>query len=745
MESNRNTDPLPGSSPVEQEIHLRDYIRVLQKRKMTVLTFLAITFFIVVIATFTSTPLYTASSQVLIEKNTGAGGLEGSRPYNYWDPDFLTTQFEIIRSDNVARRVVERLQLDTRYKQYFLEDLDEESASSLASFMQTLQGFLAGLFGSADEGLEDEGGNAEDELTATVAPLTDAEIIASMIRENLSVEPIKNTKTVYIIYSNKYPAMAKLVVDAVVQAYMDEMLEIKHSTSNYTLQWMTSKAAEERKKLEKSELALQRYMREHDLVTVENKLAVYPQKLAEFSQQLSAAQAEQKEYEALYAKIEASGKNYKNIETIPVFADNKVLQNLRDKVYTVEQKIKELSEKYGYKHPVMIQAKSERDLLLKEQRFEVNRIIQATKNAYELAKSREKNLKKLLAESKAGMLDINERFMQYTIMKREVDMNRAIYDNLTSSIKTANVTEQAQDVKIWVIEKAELPMFPSSPRKRRNLALGLILGLFGGVGLAFFIEYLDNTVKTAEELEGHFRLTVLGSVEEVKAKGETIESYLINNPLSPLSESYRLIRSGLLLSSPDHPPRTLLVTSMAPKEGKTATTANLARILVQSEKNVLIIDCDMRRPRMHSLFSQPNVYGLSNYLAGDRQQELIRTVPEEQLSLITAGSIPPNPAELLNSNGMQQLLDSMLESYDFVLLDSPPIQSVTDSLTLSRLVDGTVLVVRSGKTTYDTLDNGMKKMREVNAHILGFVLNGYNKSSGDSGYYGYYDYYSKDA
>ena len=744
METNRITAPLPGPPSPDREIHLRDYIRVLQKRKMTIFTFLAITFFTVVIVTFSSTPLYTASTQVLIEKNNGPGGLEGTRPYNYWDPDFLTTQFEIIRSDNVARRVVEQLHLDTRYKEYFLEDLEEES-SPLASFMQTIQGFLSGLFGSSDEAVGNGDGSGEDALMATVAPLTDAELIAQMIRNNLSVTPITNTKTVYIYYTNKYPAMAKMVVDAVVQAYKDEMLEIKHSTSNYALQWMTAKADEERKKLEKSELALQRYKREHDLVTVENKLAVYPQRLAEFSKQLSDAQAEQKEYEALYAKIKATGEDYKNIETIPVFADSKVLQNLRDKVYSVEQKVKELSKKYGYKHPIMIQAKSERDLLLKEQRFEINRIIEATKNAYELAKSREKNLKKLLAESKAGMLDINERFMQYTIMKREVDMNRAIYDNLTSSIKTANVTEQSQDVKIWVIEKAEVPMYPSSPRKRRNLALGLLLGLFGGTGLAFFVEYLDNTVKTAEELERHFQLTVLGSVEEIKVKGETIESYLVHNPLSPLAESYRLIRSGLLLSSPDHPPRSLLVTSMAPKEGKTATTANLARILAQSDKKVLIIDCDMRRPRMHALFSQSNSYGLSNYLTGDRHQSLVQIIPDEQLSLITAGAIPPNPAELLNSDGMQQLLDQMLDDYDFVLLDSPPIQSVTDSLTLSRLVDGTVLVVRSGKTTYDTLDNGMKKLREVNAHLLGFVLNGFSKSGGDSGYYGYYDYYSKDS
>jgi len=736
------TDQLPAPSSIEQEIHLRDYIRVIVKRKLTVFTFLGLTFLTVVIATFSTIPLYTASSQVLIEKNYGSGSLEGSRPYVYYDPDFLTTQFEIIRSTNVAYRVVEQLQLDTRYKQYFLEET-EESISFISSIQQSVVAFFTGLFSSSDS--EGEGVTEANNSLMAIEPLSDADVIAFIIQANLSIKPISNTKTVYIVYSHQDPGMAKLVVDAVVQAYMDEMLEIKLSTSTYTLQWMTSKADEERKKLEKSELALQRYMRDNDLVTVENKLAVYPQKLAEFSKQLSAAQAEQKEYEALYAQIEGTGKNYKNIETIPVFADNLVLQNLRDKVYSAKHKVKELSRKYGYKHPVMIQAKSELDLLLKEQRFEVDRIIEATRNAYELSKSREENMKKLLAESKVGMLDINERFMQYTIMKRAVDMNRVLYDNLTTSIKTANVTEQSQDVKIWVVEKAEFPIYPSKPRKKRNLVLGLILGLFGGVGLAFFIEYLDNTAKSAKELEDRFQLTVLGSVEEVKTKGDTIESHLLHSPLSPLAESYRLIRSGLLLSSPDHPPRTLLITSMAPKEGKTVTTANLARTLAQSEKKVLIIDCDMRRPKMHSLFGIPNSYGLSNYLTGDRKQTLVQTVPNEEVEVISAGSIPPNPAELLNSVGMQRLIDKELEVYDFVLLDSPPIQSVTDSLTLSSIVDGTILVIRSGKTTYDTLDNGMKKMREVNAHFFGFILNGVNKSSGGSGYYGYYDYYTKES
>lgn len=727
----------------EQEIHLRDYIRTLSKRRTTVLTFLVITVLTVIIATYTATPLYTASSQVLIERNYGSSAIEGNMSYFRYDPEFLATQFELIRSANVAQRVVKDLHLDTKYRHYFFAKKEEGLFTFFSSFKDGIKDFIKGLLSSDIDNAKSlaSGGIG---LTVTAEPMTDADIIAATIQSNLSIKPVANTKTVFINYSDKNPAMAKLIIDAVIQSYMDEILEIKLASSNYSLQWMTSKANEEREKLKGSELALQKYMRDNDLVTVENKLAVYPQKLAEFSSQLSKAQAEQKEYESLNQQIKNLGANYNNIETIPIFAENKVLQSLRDKIFTVEQKIKDLSKKYGYKHPVMINAKSERDQLLKEKKFEVTRIIDATRNANELAKSRETNLKQLLANTKREILNINERFTQYSIMKREVDMNRVLYDSLTSSIKTASVTEQSQDVKIWVVKKADFPAAPSKPRKKRNLALGLILGLFGGIGLAFFIEYLDNSVKDGKDIEQRFGITVLGTVEELQGKTENIDTYLLEQPLSPLAENYRMIRSALLLSSPDHPPRSILITSMSPKEGKTSTACNLARVLAQNDKKVLIIDCDMRRPRTHSLFNVPNSTGLSNYLAGNTEKGIIRKIEDEPLYLITSGPVPPNPAELLQSNRMQLLMTEALKTYDFVLLDSPPVQRVTDSLTLSTLVDGTLLITRAGKTTYDMLESGLKKMHEVRAHVLGIVLNGIIKRKKDSGYYGYYEYYSKE-
>lgn len=716
----------------EQEIHLRDYWQVIKKRRKTIFMFLGITFLTVFIATFASTPYYTPSSQVLIERNTG-GGLDKMSPIQY-DPDFLSTQFELIRSSNVAHRVVKNLQLDVKYKHHFLQDDNRGAIAFLTTLKQGVTGFFSGLF--QNESSQGAGGA---ELKSE--PLTDADLIAEIIQKNLSITPVTHTKTVLIAYSDKNPTMAKSIVDAIVQAYMDEILEIKLANSNYSLQWMTSKANEERKKLEDSELALQKYMRDNDLVTTENKLAVYPEKLAEFSSQLSKAQAEQKEFESLNAQIKNSGGNFQNIESIPIFADNKVLQGLREKIFVAEQNIKDLSKKFGPKHPSMVNATSERALLLKEKQFEINRIIEATRNSYELAKSKEANLQELLAGTKQSMLEVNERFTQYSIMKREVDMNRVLYDTLTNNIKKASVTEQSQDINIWVIKKAESPLYPSKPKKMRNLALGLIVGLFGGIGLAFFIEYLDNTVKDGKTLEQRFGLTVLGSIEELTEKSEKIETYLLKNPLSPFAESYRLIRSNLLLSAPDHPPRSLLVTSMAPQEGKTSTTANLAHILAQNSQKVLIIDCDMRRPRIHTLFALPNSFGLSNYLTGSTDGNLISTFASGNIGVITSGTVPPNPAELLHSSRMQIIIEDMLKIYDFVLLDSPPVQSVTDSLTLSRLVDGTLLVTRAGKTTYDLLESGLKKLHEVRAHILGIIVNGVHKDSCGSGYYGYYDHY----
>ncbi len=736
QERYREDDGEPAAS-------VRDYFIIIRKRKYIVLTLLAVVFLLTTIATFSTTPIYTAAAEVLIERNRGSSGLENQ--YYSYDPEFLDTQSAIIQSAKVARRVVDSLKLTTTYRTFFLED-KEDSPSFFSGIRVGLRDFAEKIITPLKG--EDRGDSGQDHQLPGQhgEPLSDEDQVAMMIQGNLSVTPVKNTKIVQLTYSDRSPAIAKLVADAVAKAYMDEILDMKLTTSRYALQWMTAKAQDERKKLEASELAMQNYMRANDLVTVENKLAIYPQRLSEFSSQLSKAQTDRKVLEDVLKQINTAGANVFQLENIPTFAGNEVLKSLRESIFKARQNINELAKKFGEKHPVMIKANGELRELIGQQQAEINRVIATTKNSYDLAKSQEKHLEELLASTKSELLNLNEKFIQYSIMKRDVDANRVVYESLTSSIKKEAVTEQSQSVNVWVIKNAVLPAAPSKPNTKRNLALGLLLGLIGGIGCAFLIEYLDNTIKSEKDLENRYGLTVLGSVEKVKEKGKNIESYIVQKPLSPLAESYRLIRSGLLLSSADHPPKTILVTSMGPGEGKTATTINIARVFSQGGKKVLIIDCDLRRPRVHSVFSMQNDKGLSNYLTGNLSENIIHKIAGEEIFVVTSGTIPPNPSDLVGSRKLKLLVEKMAESFDFILIDSPPVQSVTDGLALTQIVDGTVVVVRAGETTYEMIESGLKKLKDVQCHFLGFVLNGLSKSHGAGAYYsGYTAYYAKDS
>jgi len=723
---------------VEQEVNIREYFLILRKRKAVVFTLLFIVFLVTVITTFSTTPLYTSATEVLIEKNRGSSSLENQ--YYSYDPDFLETQSEIIKSTKVARRVVDTLKLTTTYRNYFLEEKQETP-----SFFSEIKGSVKEFVEKLLSPLKEEASQEAADAALTVEPLSDEDKIASIIQGRLLVKPVKNTKIVQISYSDKAPAIAKLIADAVAKAYMDEILDMKLTTSRYALQWMTAKAQDERKKLETSELALQNYMRANDLVTVENKLAIAPQRLTDFGSQLSKAQTDRKVLEDVMRQINSAGKDVFQLENIPIFAGNEVLKRLREAIFKARQNISELSKKFGEKHPVMIKANDELKELIGQQQAEINRVVASTRNSYELAKSQEKNLEELVGSTKSELLNLNEKFIQYSIMKRDVDANRVVFEALTASIKKEGVTEQSQSVNVWVIKNAVLPFAPSKPNKKRNLALGLILGLMAGIGCAFLIEYLDNTIKSEKDLESRYGLTVLGSVEKLKEKGKYIESYIVHKPLSPLAESYRLIRSGLLLSSAEHPPKTILVTSMGPGEGKTSTTINIARVFSQGGKKVLIIDCDLRRPRVHSVFAMQNDKGLSNYLTGNLHENIIHKVAGEEIFAITAGAIPPNPSDLVGSKKLKLLIEKVSENFDFIIIDSPPVQSVTDSLALTQLVDGTVVVVKAGETTYDMIESGLKKLKDVQCHFLGFVLNGMGKQHSAGGYYyGYTAYYAKD-
>ena len=690
----------------EREIHLRDYLKTVYKRRYTVYTFFAIVFVLVLIGTFSSTPLYQASTKVLIEKVEPAN-LSMAYPYYMpYDPEFYETQYQLIKSTSVAQKVVMMLSLDKTYGSYFKNGKK--------------------LFPSDD-------------------PKTKIKVLADIISSGIVVSPVKNSKIVDLSFLSTNPDFAALVANSVAKAYIEEILDMRMSSSRYSIEWMSKKAEEEKVKLEQSEQALQEYMRANDIITLQDKVAITPEKLTEFNTQLIKAETKRKELEALYSKV--SHINLKEAETIPAVASDTTIQLLRNQILSAEQNTEELSKKFGRKHPAMIKAEEELRGLQQKKDQEIRRVIASIKNEYELARSSETTLHKALSNTKAEALSLNEKFIQYGVLTREVETNRQLYDALVKKLKEQSVTEQVQTVNVWVVEKAEKPVSPIKPRKALDILLGIIVGLFGGIGLAFFFEYLDNTIKSAEDAETRIGLPVLGTIPLLESKDENIEETLLKGPQSVYSESYKTVRTAILLSSASQPPRNILITSMAPEEGKTVTSINLAITIARSGYSVLLIDSDLRKPRIHTVFGLNNLSGLSTYLAGATPDiTAVFKNPMINLTIIPSGPVPPNPSELLGSDRMNELLKILNEKFDLIIWDSPPLMTVTDSLILSRVLDGTIIVTRAGKTTYDIVGRGLKLLqgdREslVDSHILGLIINAFNVKNADQHYYQYYNYY----
>ena len=715
----------------EKEIHLRDYLNILRKRKLIVFSIFIIIFTVVLIKTLTATPIYEASTRLLIEK-TDVSPLMPNYGYASYDPEFLQTQAQIITSYPVAKKVVKQLNLEQTYDSYVAGR--DESGFSLNAVVGWIKGLYAvvakitnNVFAKPVKTIQE----IEEEETSR------ADAIAQMIRSAVTVEPLEETKIVNVSFMSANPELALIIANATAKAYIDQLLEMKMQASNYNRKWMGIKGEEEAEKLKKAKKALNEYMKANDIVTVQDRATIIPQKLSQLGSELAKAETRQKELETLYAKIKKSLNNYEELETIPVIADDSVLKLIRDQILKVEQNIMEQSKKYGPKHPVMVRVKSELTILKTKRNQEIRHIIKTVKNRYELANSNTRDLWELLDKTKKEAVNLNEKFIQYEILKREIENHQNLYNALTSKADEQSITEKAQNINVWVVEKAQLPEFPSKPNRKRNILLGIIMGLFGGVGLALFLEYLDNTVKTPDDIEERYNIPVLSTISKSKDKDKDLYKLILDEPSSAIAESFKSLRASIMLSSSDSPPKTILVTSMAPKDGKTTIALNLAMAIAGSGSKVLIIDCDLRRPMLHQVFGLENKKGLSTFIAGTSGIKIIREGLPENLSLITSGPIPPNPSELMISKRLKDLVRALKDKFDFVIFDTPPIISVSDTLIMSKIVDASLIVTRFGKTTYEMMNHGLKQMADIEAKVIGTVINAVDEKK--SGYY-YYHY-----
>ena len=720
----------------DKEIHLRDYLHIVLKHRYKALQFFAIIFALTLLVTFSATPIYVATTKVLIEKSESAN--LSLNPYAMsYDPDFSETQIQLIQSFSVAQRVVKMLGLGQRMH---IAAGSEASTNIFTGTFNWFRDLISTVLHVGGAKPVPATSDPEPTETREEDPLKLYQQ-ARMISGAITVSPVKNSKIVNISFASADPKMAALIVNTVAKAYTDEVLDIKMGSSQYALKWLTEKADEERERLNKAEKALQEYMRDKDIATLENKVTMVPERMSEIAIKLAQSETKRKELETLYTAVKVYAVNPDGADEIPAIAADPVMQSLRTQIQKAEQTVSELSQKYGQRHPAMVTATGDLNALREKKREQVKRVVATIRNEYEIARSGEENLRRLAGQAKSETLSLGEKFVQYGVLKREVETSRELFGAIVKRIKEQGITQDIKTVTVWVIEKAEVPVSPAKPNKFRNILLGLVIGLMGGVGLAFFIEYLDNTVKSAEDVEQRFDVPVLGMIELLDEQKGPAEDIALREPHAHVTENYRGIRTNILLSTADKPPKHILVTSIAPQEGKTTTAVNLAAILAQSGHNVLLIDADLRRPSLRRIFGIETEVGLSTYLAGTSGIEFFTPEGIEHLQVIPSGPIPPNPSELIGSKHLGNLLGSLEEKFDFIVWDSPPLAVAAESLVLSKMLSGTIIVTRSGKTTYKDLNHSIKSLSDIDARILGVVINGLDMKKNMRYNYRYYGHH----
>jgi exopolysaccharide transport family protein len=727
-----------------REINLYDYLRVIRKHRWTIATVFTVVFISVLIFTYTATPVYQATARVIIEKDDPkVVSIQEVMSVDSSGLDYYQTQYKIIESRGVAREVIKRLKLHEN-EEFVPKPRDTFIGNIYRDISETLSYWLS-LLKTEKSLVPSEGRSGESQ--------EESPLVSAFIRR-IKVTPIRNSRLVDIGFEAKDPALSARIANTLARSYIDLNLETKLKATQDAMVWLNSRIEEERKKVEQAEQALLRYKQQHNIITdfSKDQESITAQKLAALNSQVIEAEAKRVEAETRYKQAVALQKSPEMLDSIPEVMSNDLVRQIKSMEVELFKRRSELSKKYGENHPQIVAIRNELQTLQARKADEVARVINSLYNGYKVSQAREQSLKKALNDQKGESFSLNEKAISYTVLKREAESTKEMYDLVIKRFKETSMTENIRTGNIRVVDAAEIPKSPVKPNKGRNLLIGLIVGLALGVGLAFFLEYLDNTIKLPDDIKERLKIPYLGPVPFVisSARGngnapdpKPGESLItISSPKSTASESYRGIRTSILFSAADKAPRMILVTSAAPAEGKSITSANLAVAMAQAGNRVLIVDCDMRRPKLHRIFNLQRDRGLSNIIAGSCTiDEAIIHSPIAGIDIIVSGPVPPNPSEMLGSLQMIRFMEAIHASYDRIIVDSPPITAVTDSVILSRLVDGVLLVIRAGETHREIVKNGLALLQAANARILGAILNGVVMGRDSYYYYQYYYYY----
>jgi len=673
--------------------HLVSYLKRIYKHRWIALTAFAVIFLYVAIVTFTATPIYEGRVQLLVESaNPNVVNFKEVVQQDNYNYDFYPTQYAILKSRALARRTIEALSL-----------WDSPDFGG----------------GEGEARRSTETGAAPSSETARQSGAIDAFL------GNLTVVPVRNSRLVDVRFASPNPQLAATVPNTLAKQFIAQNLDYRFLSSKEASDWLSEQLAVERKKLEASEQALQNYREKGDAVALEDRQNIVVQRLADLNAAYTQARTERFEKEALYSQLRGLQNDRAALDTFPAILSNTFIQQLKSQLADLQRQKAQMAERLGDKHPDMIKLNSAIENTEAKLQGELGKVVQSVRNEFLSAQSKENSLSAELEAQKAGALALNRKGIAYGVLRRDTESNKQIYEALLQRAKETGISGELKASNIRVVDEAEVPRSPVRPNKPRNLLIGLIGGLVAGVGLAFFMDYIDNRLKNPDEVKQHLGVSFLGLVPALHdADTKSAQPLVAEKVPHHFAEAIRRVRTAVQFSTAAEGCRTVLVTSTQPTEGKTLIAANLAMSLAQSGQRVLLIDADMRKPRQHELLNMTQAPGLSNLLSGGaKANDAIRKTAWSNFWMMPSGPNPPNPAELLGSARFQNLLTTLGEHFEWVVLDSPPVMAVTDASVIAHLTTGVVFVVGNEQVNRHVARNAVEQLWASKATILGAVLN----------------------
>ena len=664
-------------------LNLREFITVLNRRKKLVITTAIATMLLALLLTLLMQPVYRAYSTIKVERyaanaNVEILNAEASRS----DRDFFETQIQLIQTKALAQRVIDQLGLDKKTTQ--------------TSFFSKIKS----MFGSGSTSAQDDRQSMEE-----------------IFLENLTVKPISNSQLLNIAYDSSDPKLAANISNAIAKTFVRQNLERRFDTASSYKTYVTDNIEVTRKSLEEAEQRLNVYAKENNIVQGSDGESTNTHTLKKQAEELVLAEKEKIEAEAAYEIY----KNDPSTDPASIINSPYIL-SLKKAAARLDTKYRSIRNKRSRSARNL---KKEIESLRNQIATEAESIKLSLKSKFLESEQKEKMLRLQLNKLKANALNQQSKNTKYNRLLREVEINQLAYNKQLEQLMAVNVASNVGTNNISIIDKANPPTRKFKPSLKTNLLFGLLLGLLLGMGIAFLREFIDDTIKDTQLLEKISGLPVLTQLPEIKTKSsKEVALQAAIKPRSALSESIRSLRTSLRFSTRNGAPQSIFITSSAPGEGKTSIAVNLAIAYAQSGSRVLLIDADLRNPSVHKLLEVDNLKGLTNYLADPQavNSEISHSCMIKNLQVIPSGPIPPDPVELLSGNKMIELLNTASKSYDYIIIDGPPVLGLADALVISNLSDATIVAVEAGKTRKTKMLDALKRLERANANLIGSVI-----------------------